>query len=379
MKPKNISIMRLIAVMSKEFIQMKRDRATLAMMMLLPLMQVIIFGYAINSDPKHLPTAVLASDNSQITRSFIQGMSNSGYFKIQQRVNSEEEAQELLAKGKVQFIINIPANFTRDLIHQNKPNVLLEADGTDPQAIGNAVAALNKLQQLVFRYDFVGPLQYLQPQAQSFNVLLQAKYNPAGVTQYNIVTGLLGVVLTMTMIITTAIAITRERDRGTLEGLLSTPLHPLEIMLGKILPYIIVGYVQISIIVFIAKLLFGVPIAGNILLLFLLSFPFIAANLAVGITISTIAKNPLQAVQMAVFVFLPSILLSGFMFPFRGMPYWAQVVGNLLPLTHYLLIARGILIKGSGFLQVWPQVIAILIFLMVVIMIGLKRFRRTLD
>ena len=379
MKPKKFSWLRLLAVMLKEFIQMKRDRATLSMMVILPLMQVILFGYAINSDPKHLPTAVISSDNSQITRTFVQGMANSGYFDIQRQITSEKQAQDLFAAGKIQFIVNIPQNFTRKLINQEKPSLLLEADGTDPQAIGNAVAALNKLGQSVFRYDFVGTLQYLQPPAAPFNVLLQAKYNPAGITQYNIVTGLLGVLLTMTMTMTTAIAITRERDRGTLECLLSTPLHPLEIMLGKILPYIILGYVQVSIIIFISKLLFNIPAVGSVFLLFLLSFPFIAANLAVGITISTIAKNPLQAVQMAVFFYLPSILLSGFMFPFRGMPLWAQMIGNVLPLTHYLLIARGILIKGSTFLQLWPQLLAILIFLTFVILVGLRRFRRTLD
>lgn len=379
MKPKKFSWLRLLAVMLKEFIQMKRDRATLSMMVILPLMQVILFGYAINSDPKHLPTAVISSDNSQITRTFIQGMANSGYFNIQKQITSEKQAQDDFAAGKVQFIVNIPQNFTRKLIHQERPSLLLEADGTDPQAIGNAVAALNKLGQSVFRYDFVGPLQYIQPQAAPFNVLLQAKYNPAGITQYNIVTGLLGVLLTMTMTMTTAIAITRERDRGTLECLLSTPLHPLEIMLGKILPYIILGYVQVSIIIFISKMLFAIPTVGSVFLLFLLSFPFIVANLAVGITISTLAKNPLQAVQMAVFFYLPSILLSGFMFPFRGMPTWAQMVGNILPLTHYLIIARGILIKGSTFLQLWPQVIAILGFLTFVILVGLRRFRRTLD
>lgn len=375
----NFSFPRLWAVMLKEFIQMRRDRATFAMMIGIPLLQVILFGFAINTDPKHLPTALVLSDNSEFVRTFVKGMQNSGYFSIEDRLTSEKQAKEMLATGKTQFVLNIPPNFTRQFVRGEKPNILLEADATDPAAIGPAVAALNTLVQKVFQYDLSGNLYFLQNNNIPVNLIVHSKYNPAVITQYNIVTGLLGVVLTMTLVMTTAIAITRERDRGTLESLLASPLRPLEIMLGKIIPYIIVGYIQVSLIILIGKILFSVPIEGNLVTLFFLTLPFIAANLAVGITISTIAKNPLQAVQMAIFFFLPSLLLSGFMFPFRGMPNWAQSIGEILPLTHYVRIARGILVKGNSLYEVGFQVVAITLFLVLVILLGLRRFRRTLD
>lgn len=373
------SWLRLFAVMVKEFIQMKRDRATLAMIIGIPFMQVVLFGFAINNDPKHLVTGVIFADDSRFVRSFVNGMANSQYFDIKKQVSSEREGEELLAKGAVQFILNVPQNFTTKLLRGERPTLLLEADATDPAATGNAIAAFNTLGQTVFQYDFVGNLSYLQNDPPAVNLMVHAKYNPAAITQYNIVTGLLGIVLTMTMTMITAIAITRERDRGTMESLLASPLKPLEIMIGKIVPYIIVGYAQISLIIIVAKILFHVPIEGNLLLLFSLALPFIAANLAVGITISTLAKNPLQAVQMTVFFFLPSILLSGFMFPFRGMPVWAQTVGEVLPLTHFLRIVRGILLKGNGINIVWEQIWPILIFLCIVMTLGVLRFRQTLD
>lgn len=379
MKNNIFSLARLWAVMLKEFIQMRRDRPTLVLMLGIPLMQVILFGFAINSDPKHLPTAVVLSDNSEFVRTFVQGMQNSGYFQVTKRLTSERVANNLLASGDVLFVLNFPTDFTRRLLRGEQPNVLLEADATDPSATSNAVAALRILSEDIFQYDFAGVLSYLQPPKPPINLIVHPRYNPAVITQYNIVTGLLGVVLTLTMTMTTAVAITRERDRGTMESLLATPIRPLEVMLGKILPYVLIGYLQISIILLIGKFIFGVPMLGNLFLLYLLALPFIAANLSVGITVSTIAKNPLQATQMAVFYFLPSLLLSGFMFPFRGMPIWAQWTGEFLPLTHFLRIARGILLKGNHFFQIWPQMIAILIFLTLVMFIGVRRFRRTLD
>lgn len=370
---------RLWAVIIKEFIQMKRDRATLGMIIGIPLLQVILFGFAINNDPKHLPTAVVLADNSSFVRTLMQGMENSGYFDITARLTSEKAADDLLATGKVLFVLNIPPDFTQKLVRNQNPSLLLEVDATDPVSGGNAIATFNTLLQTVFQYDFTGQLQYLQNTPLAVNPLIHSKYNPARITQYNIVTGLIGTVLTMTMTMITAIAITRERDRGTMESLLATPLHPLEVMVGKIFPYIIVGYIQVSLILIFAHFIFSVPILGNMLLLYLLTFPFIAANLAVGMTISTMAKNPLQAVQVAVFFFLPSILLSGFMFPYLGMPTWAQWLAEILPLTHYLLIVRGILVKGNHFYQVALQVLPILGFLAAIIMLGLTRFRRTLD
>lgn len=285
----------------------------------------------------------------------------------------------MLARGDVQFVLTIPTNFTHNLLRNQHPTILLEADATDPSATSGAVAAINQLAQNVFSNEFQGGLSYLKTTQPAVNVDVQAKYNPAAITQYNIVPGLVGVVLTMTMTMITGIAITRERERGTVENLLATPLRPTEVIIGKIIPYILVGYLQISLILVAAKFLFGVPLLGNLVLLYIMALPFIAANLSVGITISTVAKNQLQAVQMTIFYFLPSILLSGFMFPFAGMPAWAQVLGQVLPLTHFLRIIRGILLKGNGMMMIWPSVWPILLFLMVIIFIAIKRFRQTLD
>ncbi len=375
----NFAWFRLWAVITKEFIQMKRDRGTFAMIVAIPILQVILFGYAINNDPKHLPTAIISADASNFTRSFIQGMANSQYFKFIRNVKSEQEAQRLLATNQVQFILNIPPNFTRDLVRGNRPQLLLEADATDPAATGNAIAAINTLAQTIFQYDLEGPLNHLNPPASVIDLRIHPKYNPAVITQYNIVPGLMGVVITMTMVMITASAITRERERGTMEHLLATPVRPAEVMIGKVLPYIIVGYIQAFIILIIAYLLFTVPIRGSLPLLALTIMPFIAANLAVGLLLSTAAKNQLQAVQMSIFFFLPSLLLSGFMFPFRGMPDWAQWIGNFLPMTHFLRIVRGIMLKGNGWPEVWTDLWPMLLFLIVIVLLGVKRFKRTLD
>ena len=366
-------------MISKEFIQMKRDRATFAMIIGIPLLQVILFGYAINSDPRHLNTALLVNDNSAFTRTFIKGMENSSYYHFIKQASSEQAAEQMLAKGDVQFILTIPTNFTHDLIRNQHPTLLLEADATDPSATSGAVAAIMQLAQTVFTNEFQGSLSYLKTIPPAVNVAVHAKYNPAAITQYNIVPGLVGVVLSMTMTMITGIAITRERERGTMEALLATPLQPIEVVLGKIIPYILVGYLQITLILLFAKFLFNVPILGNLLLLYIMSLPFVAANLSVGITISTIAKNQLQAVQMTIFYFLPSILLSGFMFPFAGMPGWAQMLGQVLPLTHFLHIIRGILLKGNGFMMIWPNVWPLLLFLLIIIFIAVKRYKQTLD
>lgn len=370
---------RLWAVVIKEFIQMKRDKPTLGMIIGIPLIQVILFGYAINSDPKHLPTAILAGDQSAFTRSLIQGMQNSGYFKIVRVAKTEQQGERLLAVGDAQFLLTIPTNFTRDLIKGNRPKLLLEADATDPAATGNAIKAMNMLVQQVFQPLTQGSLNYLHTSPLPIELRVHAKYNPTGITQYNIVPGLIGVILTMTMVMITAVAITRENERGTMEYLLATPVQPIEVMIGKVTPYIIVGYIQICLILLFAYFLFNVPVQGSITLLLLSALPFIAGNLAVGLFFSTISKNQLQAVQLSTFFFLPSILLSGFMFPFQGMPVWAQWIGELLPLTHFLRITRGIILKGNGLLEVWPDFWPILVFLLASIFFGVKRYRRTLD
>ncbi|WP_035895431.1 ABC transporter permease [Legionella oakridgensis] len=370
---------RLLAVIIKEFIQMRRDKATFAMIVGIPLIQLILFGYAINLNPRHLPTAIVGDDHSDMSRRILKSMENSTYFQFINPSSSEREANDLLKTGKVQFVINFPPDFSHDLLKGLKPSLLLEADATDPAATSRAVEVFSELAHLALNEDLTGPLESLRAGSPPYIPLVHAVYNPLAITAYNIVPGLLGVVLTMTMVVITALAITREYERGTMENLLATPLRPLEVMIGKVLPYIIVGYIQILLILLMAKFLFNVPMQGSILLLLVLCLPFIAANLMMGLTFSTLASNQLQAVQSAMFFFLPSILLSGFMFPFRGMPEWAQFLGNFLPLTHFLIIVRGILLKGNHFVDVWREVIPIVGFTGGVMLIGFKRYRKTLD
>jgi len=370
---------RFSAIVAKEFIQMRRDRMTFAMMIGIPMLQLILFGYAINSDPKHLPTAVYSADNSVFSRTIVWGLYNSSYFDIVREPTSEADIQQMLAQGTVQFAVHIPTDFSRKLLRGERPDLLLEADATDPSAVGFAIAAINLLTTTVLDRDLTGPLAKLRGSPAPFNLVVHQHYNPENITQYNIVPGLMGVMLTMTMIIITALAITRERERGTMENLLSTPARPAEVMIGKIIPYITVGYIQVFLILLASKFLFNVPIVGSVPLLLVLTFLFIVANLAVGITFSTIAKNQLQAVQMAFFFFLPSLLLSGYMFPFRGMPGWAQAIGETLPLTHFLRVVRGILLKGNGLAEITPDLWPIALFLVVMLAIGIKRYRQTLD
>lgn len=379
MKANYFSWARMWAVMAKEFVQVRRDRLTFAMMVGMPIMQLILFGFAINSDPKGLPTAVLSADNSVFSRSFVRSLENSSYFKITHQANSQAEVERLLAVGKVQFALTIPEDFSRRLQRGERPAILVEADATDPAATSNAIAALLTLGQTALNRDLQGSLQYLPNQQAPFEIRLHRSYNPEGVTQYNIVPGLMGVVLTMTMVMFTGLAVTRESERGTMENLLATPVQPLEVMAGKIAPYIIVGYIQVLLILLAARLLFNVPMVGSLVLLSSVLIVFMAANLAVGYTFSTIARNQLQAMQMTFFFFLPSLLLSGFMFPFRGMPGWAQALGEMLPLTHFLRIVRGILLKGNGVTEVVPDLWPIAAFLLVAAAIALLRYRKTLD
>lgn len=370
---------RLLAVMIKEFIQMMRDKTTISMIIGIPLMQLILFGYAINTNPRNLPTAVVNPENSVFSRRILTSMENSTYFKFISAPTDAEEARLLLQTGQVQFVVSFPPDFSRDLVKGLHPPLLLETDATDPAATSRAISVFSDLANSALNEDLKGSLGSLKSELPPYRPLVHAKYNPLAITAYNIVPGLLGVVLTMTMVIVTALVITRENEHGTMETLLSTPLKPMEVMAGKLIPFVIVGFIQVVLILVMAKLLFSVPSQGSILLLLLLSIPFIAANLAVGLTFSTLASNQLQAVQSAMFFFLPSILLSGFMFPFRGMPEWAQWVGGALPLTHYLIIVRGILLKGNGFLEVWQEIIPICLFTVVVLFIGFKRYRKTLD
>jgi len=374
----NFSLSRLYAILVKEFIQMRRDRMTFALMVGVPLLQLMLFGFAINTDPRHLPAALHIADDSVFARSIEAALRNSEYFDIVAVAHSPQEGDRMLDRGDVTFVITIPVNFARDLIRGLSPEMLIEADATDPIAAGQALAAVSELANSALRDDLVGPLAIRAAQV-PFTPVIQRRYNPEGITQYNVVPGLIAVILTMTMVMVTAMAMTRERERGTFENLLAMPAHPFEVMLGKIIPYVLVGYIQAALILFGAYFVFHVPMFGSLMLLMGATGVFIAANLALGFTFSTIATNQLQAMQMTVFFLLPSILLSGFLFPFRGMPGWAQIIGEGLPNTHFLRIVRGILLKGNGAPEIWPDIWPLLVFLVIVGLVALLRYRRTLD
>ncbi|MGQ0546327.1 MAG: ABC transporter permease [Betaproteobacteria bacterium] len=373
----SLSWSRWVGIIVKEFIQLKRDRLTFGMIIGIPVLQLVLFGYAINADPKRLPTAVLAADAGPYSRTLLSAMQTSGYFWIQHQVSQERELEELLARGAVQFAVTVPENFDRKLVRGERPVLLVEADASDPAATGNAIAALSQVAVSALSRDLSGSLDELKPLPPPVELRVHRRYNPEAVTAYNIVPGLIGTILTMTMVLMPGLAMTRER--GTFENLLSTPALPIEVMTGKIVPYILIGLIQVSLIFACALLLFEVPMQGSLLLFYFVVLIFIAANLTLGITFSSIARNQLQAMQMTFFFFLPSILLSGFMFPFRGMPEWAQWLGSLLPLTHFLLLVRGIMLKGNALADLWPQIWPILAFMTVVILIGLRFYKRTLD
>lgn len=370
---------RLWAIVVKEFVQMRRDRLTFGMMIGIPLLQLVLFGFAINSDPKKLPAAVHVADYGPHGRTLLHAIRNSGYYDFVREARTAAEGDELLARGDVLFVVTIPENFTHDLLRGDRPVLLVEADATDPAATSNAIGSLRALLETALENDLKGPISSLAGTPGPVDLRVHALYNPEAITQYNIVPGLMGVVLTMTMVMITGLAITRERERGTMENLLAMPTRPFEVMVGKIVPYILVGYVQVAFILVASHYLFRVPMAGSLSLLLGVVFLFIVANLAVGITFSTVAKNQLQAMQMSFFFFLPSILLSGFMFPFRGMPVWAQVIGEVLPLTHFLRIVRGILLKGNGPVEVMPELGPMAIFTVAALTVGVLRYRRTLD
>jgi ABC-2 type transport system permease protein len=366
---------RTWAMLIKEFIQLKRDRVSFAMIIMIPLVQLVLFGYAINTNPRHLPTAVLLQEQSDVGRSILKALENTKYFDVTHVVKTEAEFDQLLASGAVLFAIEIPANFERAVRRGDRPALLVAADATDPVAAGSAMAALGNLVQTALQHDRAVPDAATSP----FEIRTHARYNPAANTSFNIVPGLVGTILTMTMLIFTALSVTRELERGTMESLLSMPITPVEIMLGKIVPYILVGFVQAALIIGIGIGLFGVPLLGSLILLALLSTLFITTNLSVGYTFSTIAQNQLQAMQMSLMFFLPNILLSGFMFPFAGMPTWAQWIGECLPLTHYLRIVRGIMLKGATLADMHFDTLALAGLTLIAMTIAITRFRRTLD
>ena len=370
---------RLGAIITKEVRQLGRDRLTFAMMFGVPIMQLLLFGYAIDTDPHRLPTAVVAADQSQITRTILSALANTGYMRFTHRPRSEAEANELLQSGQVQFVVTIPSDFTRRLVRGERAQILIDADATDPMAAANPLAAAKPAIEQALARDLVGPLSNLRNPADSIDVVLQRRYNPEGKSNLNVVPGLLAVILTQTMVMMTALAVTRERERGTMENLLAMPVRPLEVMIGKITPYIAIGAVQVTVILLVSWLLFGVGIKGSFTLFCLGTALFITANLALGFTISTVTQNQLQAMQASVFLLLPSILLSGFMFPFRGMPVWAQWIGEVLPATHFMRIVRGLMLKGAGFGSISAELLALVAILLVVSTLAISRYKVTLD
>ena len=374
-----ISMSRIMAVLTKEFTQLVRDRLTYAMIIGIPVLQLLLFGYAINSDPKHLPTAVLVQDQGQFSRSILGALNNSEYFDLRYSARSPAEMHELIKRGSVQFAVTIPGDFSRRVIRRDNPQILVEADASDPSATGPAAAALTSLPQYALMHDLRGPLAPAGAREQPFEVVVQRRYNPESITAYNIVPGLVATILTITLVMMTALGMTREAERGTMETLLSTPLRPIEVMIGKLTPYVRVGIIQATLIIVLARLLFGVPMAGGWIPLILGLFLFIIGSLSLGFLVSTVARTQLQAMQMAVFYLLPSILLTGFLFPFRGMPEWAQWIGTIIPVTHMLRVVRGSMLKGVGIAEALPSLGALALFVLVVAGLAVKQYRTTLD
>jgi ABC-2 type transport system permease protein len=374
-----MSLTRILAVLIKEFTQLTRDRLTYALILAMPIVQLLLFGYAINNDPHHLPTAVLVQDHGVFARSTLGAITRSGYFDITETARTPADLDRAMALGRVQFAITIPADFTRRVVRGDHAQILIEADAADPSATGSAIAALSALPQEALKHDLTGAVA---PQARGgppFEVVIHRRYNPEAISAYNIVPGLLGVILSMTLVMMTALGVTREYERGTMETLLATPVKPLEVMIGKLAPYVLVGLIQTVVILVLSRVLFDVPFAGGWAALVTGILLFIIGSLALGFLISTVARNQLQAMQMSVFYIFPSILLSGFMFPFRGMPVWAQAIGSAIPVTHFLRIVRGALLKGLGFADLGASLAALTLFVLVVVWLAMARYRTTLD
>ena len=374
---RNLSLHRFWAMTVKEFIQMTRDRITLATMIMIPVMQLLLFGFAINTTPHDLPTAVQMRENSDVGRSILAALQNTDFFEVRSVVTRSEEMDELLQSGDALFVVEIPEGFERAVRRGETPSLLVAADATDPVASSSALGALSGVVSTALSHD--RQITFAEPSQPPFEIVQHRRYNPAGSSTLNIVPGLLGTILTMTLLIFTALAVTREIERGTMENLLSMPITPLEIMLGKIAPYVIIGLIQALIIIGAGIFVFKVPVLGDPLWLTAITLVFVIANLSIGYTFSTVASNQLQAVQMAMMFFLPNILLSGFMFPFAGMPTWARWIGEALPLTHYIRVVRAIMLKGAGIPELGPDTAALAGLTFLAMLIAVRRFRRTLD
>ncbi len=370
------SFRRLFALLRKEWIQVRRDAITLRMIILLPIMQLFLFGYAINTNPQHLPTGLLSASHSKYERTLIAALRNTGYYDIE-TMSTEAEAERALTQGEVLFVIEIPAEFDRAVDRGDRPSILVDADATDPTAIGNATAALAALSTALDRE--LPPILQAQPVTPPFQFVVHARYNPEQLTVLNVVPGLVCIVLMMSTLFVTTLSITRERERGTMENLLAMPVRPIEVMLAKIVPYVFIGYIQVLLILTVSALVFHLPIRGSVPLLLLALGLFIASNLALGIMFSTVASNQMQATQLAQFTLMPSFLLSGFMFPFRGMPIWAQWAGEVFPTTHAMRIVRGMLLKGNDLSAIVPELWPIVAFTLVIVAIAVWFYRETLD
>jgi|SRR6185437_78982 len=373
------SFSRWLAIVRKELLQLKRDRLTLAMIIFIPIMQLVLFGFAINTNPKHLPTAIVSADNSILVRSFIASMKNSSYFDLNEKILTKAEAKQALERGQVLFVIHFPVDFTRNVLRGENPEVLLEADATDNTAVAGPTAVITAMLSSVFQEDFRGVLSKFNSATTPYKVNVHLLYNPEQLTQYNIIPGLVGTILTFTLVMMTAIAITRERERGTMEQLLAMPVKSYEVIMGKIVPYMIIGLVQATIIVVAARYMFHVPVFGGIFILYIVILLFIIGNIAIGVTLSSLAKNQMQSMQLTQMMLLPSIFLSGFIFPFAGMPLWAQSLGHVIPLTYFIRLTRAIMLKGSSFVNLWPDIWPLLIIDIIVVIIGIRSYRKTLD
>jgi ABC-type multidrug transport system permease subunit len=371
-----LSAKRLRALLRKEWIQVRRDPMTLRLIIALPIMQLLLFGYAINTNPRHLPTGVLVAEPSKYERTIVTALQNTGYYDVR-LLRSEQEAEQGLAQGDLLFVVNVPPNFDRSVDRGELPSVLIDADGTDPTAIGFATAALGGIITALDRD--LPPIRRLQPTTPAFQFTVHGRYNPEQLTVLNIVPGLICIVLVMSTLLITTLSITRERERGTMENLMAMPVRPIEIMLAKIAPYIFVGYLQVLIILAISAVVFQLPIHGSLIVLLLALGLFIACNLSLGLTFSTLATNQMQAQQMAQFALLPQFLLSGFFTPFAGMPRWAQWLGEIFPTTHAIRIVRGVLLKGNGVADIMPELWPMALFTLIVVTIGAWLYRETLD
>ncbi|HFC04190.1 MAG TPA: ABC transporter permease [Rhizobiales bacterium] len=374
-----LSLNRLMAILIKEFIQMRRDRVTFAMMLAIPLMQLLLFGYAINNDPKRLPAAIVSTASHHYTRAIISALELTGYYRFVMVAESASQAELAMARGKVAFVITVPPDFGRRVDRNDNPTILIEADATDPASSSGAISTLGTVAKRALQHELGLDAQGRNKEPSGLNVVVHQRYNPEGISQYNIIPGLLGIILQMTMVMMTAMALTRETERGTMENLLAMPATPMEIMLGKVLPYFAIGFVQVGVVLAAAKFLFAVPFVGSLTLLLNSILLFVFMLLLLGYTISTFSRNQMQAMQLTFFIFLPSIMLSGFMFPFRGMPVWAQWIGEALPMTHFLRVIRAIMLKGAAWNAVASEITVLIGFTLVLAIAALSRFRRTLD